>query len=101
LVVFGHDEESLLLNYKLFEKWIKATCPIQRCQIVETTHVRLSDINLRHRPAIRSRHHGIPLFRVEINPDLFDLGHTFTVKQLLSPDAIRAYGCAIHENFGH
>src|SRR5512135_2915832 len=80
---------------------VEAAGALQSGQVIEATDVDVPDIDLRNRTAPGPVHHFDAAVGLEIDPDLFDVGHASPVEQLFGPVAKGTDGGAIHADLGH
>src|ERR1044072_9653013 len=74
---------------------------IQRRELFASAHVRITDVNLRHRASPGLVHHFLALARIEIDSYLLDLGYALRAEQHLRAQAEGADGGRVHPNLGH
>jgi hypothetical protein len=79
----------------------QTTLAVQGHQIIATTHMGFTNEDLGHGASPCEGHHALALGGLQVNTDLFYIGHTTRLQQLLGANAKGANGGGEHLDWRH
>jgi len=75
------------LDACLCQQLVQLAVGLQPCQVVVTTHMVLTDEDLRHRVAVTALHHDAYLLVIAVDMDFF-VQHPLPLQQTLGTDTV-------------